>query len=420
MLSNTRVTEMSVRMRGFTEYIRLSEALRIILSNIRPLGSELADYYQSLGRVLAEDIISKVNVPPFDRSAMDGYAVRASDTFGASAQKPVELCIVGSVAIGAAPRIAVGKGEAVKIMTGAVIPKGADASVMVESTKATGSSLNVFAPVTPGKNVSALGEDIRAGQLALKRGQVLRPQDIGLLAAIGQLRAKVVRRPTVGILSTGGELREPGQKLAPAKVTNANSYSLAAYVQRCGGIPKVLGIVPDKPGVTRASLKRAALNDMVLVSGGSSVGERDLVPDAISDIGELLFHGVAIRPGSPTGFGLIKGKPVFALAGFSVAALVSFDLLARPALLTMQCLPPDYGRHCVQARLTRKISSSLGRVEIIRVGLKRERGRLLAEPIGIAGSSILTSITQSDGFIRVPENVEGLEKGHEVEVELYS
>jgi len=410
---------MSVRMRGFTEYKRLSEALKIVLSSVQILGPETVSFERSLGRVLAEDVISGVNVPPFDRSSMDGYAVRASDTFGASPQKPVELRTVGSIAIGSHSNVSVKHGETVKIMTGSMIPNGADATVMVENTKATGKKIKIFAPLTPGKNVSALGEDIRAGEVVMKCGQVLRPQDIGVLAAVGKLRIRVVKKPTVGILSTGGELRAPGKKLPPAKITNANSYSLAAYVQRCGGVPKILGIVPDNLEVTKRMLNKAALNDAVVVSGGSSVGERDLVPDAIAGIGQLLFHGVAIRPGSPTGFGLVKSKPVFALAGFSVAALVSFDVLARPALLAMQGLSQGHGRYYVRAKLARKISSTLGRIEIVRASLRRENGELLADPIAISGSSILSSMTKSDGFIVVPEHVEGLEKGREVEVELY-
>jgi len=399
--------------------MRLSEALGIILSKVRPLGSELVPFDRSLGRVLAEDVFSKVDVPPFDRSAVDGYAVKASDIFGASAQKPVELRVVGSVAIGVPARVSVKKGEAVKIMTGAMMPNGADASVMVETTKLEGARLKIFAPLTPGKNVSSFGEDIRAGEPVLKSGKVLRPQDIGVLASIGSLRVRVTKMPTVGILSTGSELREPGKKLPPAKVTNANSYSIAACVQKFGGVPKVLGIAPDEPEITRKMLEKAALNDMVIVSGGSSVGERDMVPDAIASLGKLLFHGVAVRPGSPTAFGLIRDKPVFALAGFSVAALVAFDVLARPALLAMQGLPPDHGRYVVRAKLARKISSTLGRAEIVRVSLAGEGDRLLAEPIGISGSSVLSSMARADGFLVVPEDVEGFEKGREVEVELY-
>lgn len=415
-----RVNEMSVRMRGFSQYIRLSEALKIILSRIQRLNSEKVSLENGLGRVLAEDVVSSVNVPPFDRSAVDGYAVRASDTFGATVQKPVELRVVGSVEIGFPPKLCLKKGEAAKVMTGAMMPRGSDAAVMIENTKLEGTKLKVFAPVTPGKNVSALGEDVRAGEVVLKCGQQLRPQEIGLLAAIGRLKIEVFRRPVVGILATGGELVEPGKKPAPAKLVNANTHSLSAYVRSCGGVPKILGIAPDDRDVIKKALLKGAVNDMVVVSGGSSVGEKDLVPDVIVEIGELLLHGVAIRPGSPSGFGVVKEKPVFALSGFPAAALVGFELLVRPAMLAMQGLPPSYGRCRVQAKLARKISSSLGRLEVVRVSLRREGRKFIAEPIAITGSSAFTSMTKADGFIMVPENVERLEAGQTVEVVLYS
>ncbi|MEM3597928.1 MAG: molybdopterin molybdotransferase MoeA [Candidatus Hadarchaeum sp.] len=415
-----RVNEMSVRMRGFSQYTRLSEALKIIFSKIKPLDSESVSLEKGLGRVLAEDVVSEVNVPPFDRSAVDGYAVRASDTFGASVQRPVELRVVGSVEIGFQPKLRLKKGEAAKIMTGAVMPLGSDAAVMVENTKLDGNRLKVFVSVTPGKNVSAMGEDVRAGEIALKKGQLLRPQEIGMLAAIGKLRIEVVRKPVVGILATGSELVEPGEKPPPAKLVNANAHSLSACVQSCGGLPKILGIAPDDFEVIKRTLRKAAVYDMVIVSGGSSVGEKDLVPDAIAEIGELLFHGVATRPGSPSGFGIVGGKPVFALSGFPAAALVGFELLVRPALLAMQRLPPDFGRCRVRAKLARKISSALGRLEVVRVCLRREQRAILAEPIAITGSSAFSSMTRADGFIMVPENVERLEAGQEVEVVLYS
>jgi len=418
-LSSMHVNEMSVRMRGFSQYTRLSKALEIIFSKVQPLGSEEVSLESGLGRVLAEDIVSEINIPPFDRSAVDGYAVRAKDTFGASPQNPVELRLVGSVEIGIPPKVFLRKGEAAKIMTGAMMPRGADASVMVENTKLEGDKLKVFASVTPGKNVSAMGEDIRAGEVALRRGQFLRPQEIGLLAAMGKLRIRVFRKPVVGILATGSELVRPGEKLEPAKVINANSHSLAACVQRWGGVSRILGIAPDDPEIIKKILKKTRHVDMLLVSGGSSVGEKDLVPDAIADMGELLFHGVAVRPGSPTGFGVVQGKPVFALSGFPVAALVAFDLLVRPALLVMQGLAPEHGRCCLRAKLARKISSALGRLEVVRVRLKREGEAVLAEPIAITGSSAFSSMTRADGFVIVPEDVERLEKGQEVEVVLY-
>ncbi|MGC8816395.1 MAG: gephyrin-like molybdotransferase Glp [Candidatus Hadarchaeum sp.] len=411
---------MSVRMRGFSQYTRLSEALKVILSKVQPLDPESIPLEKGLGSVLAEDIVSEVDIPPFDRSAVDGYAVRAEDTFGASAQKPVELRVVGSVEIGVPPKIGLKKGEAAKIMTGAVMPRGSDAAVMVENTKLDGTRLKVFAPVTPGKNVSARGEDVRAGEIALAKGQLLRPPEIGLLAAMGKLRIKVVRRPVVGVLATGSELVEPGKKPPPAKLVNANTHSLSACVQSCGAVPKSLGIAPDDPEVIKTILRRSTVYDMVIVSGGSSVGEKDLVPDAIAETGELLFHGVAARPGSPSGFGIVRGKPVFALSGFPAAALVGFELLVRPALLAMQCLPPDYGRCRIHAKLARKVSSTLGRLEVVRVSLRRDKGAILAEPIAITGSSAFSSLTRADGYVMVPENVERLEAGQEVEVVLYS
>ena len=413
------VNKMSVRMRGFTQYTRLADAIKIVLSKVKPLKSEIVTFNRATGRVLAEDVFSTVNVPAFDRSAVDGYAVRAQDTFGASAQRPVKLHIVGSVTIGSTTRLSIRVGETAKIMTGAMMPKGADAVIMLENTRMIGKDIEIFASVTPGKNVSALGEDVRAGDPVLKCGQVLRPQEIGMLASTGNLRVKVFRKPKVGILATGSELKEPSERLAPAKTTNTNSYSIAASVLKCGGLPKILGIVPDKPELIKRMLKKAALNDMVITSGGSSVGEYDLVPDAIANMGELLFHGVAIRPGSPTAFGVVQEKPVFSLSGFPVAALVAFDMLARPALWVMQGLPPDYSYPCVKAKLTRRVSSTLGRAEIVRVSLRSERGKFFAEPVATAGSSILSTMTRADGFIVVPEDVEGFEKGREVKVELY-
>jgi molybdenum cofactor synthesis domain-containing protein len=406
-------------MRGFASYTRLSDALEIIIANVKPLGSELVPFDRALGRVLAEDIISKVDVPPFDRAAVDGYAVRAADTFGASELKPVSLRVVGAADIGRTTKRRVRKGEAIKVMTGTPMPQGADAAVMVEHTRARGKAIEVFTSLTPGKNVSARGEDVKAGELVLKRGRKLRPQDLGMLASTGNLWVRVARRPKVAILATGGELRKPGERLGRAQITDSNSYSLAAAVESCGGLPRRLGIVPDEPGLLRRALRGASRYDMMVASGGSSVGERDLMPDLIAELGELLFHGVAIRPGGPTAFGVVRSKPIFSLAGFPVASLVAFDMLVRPALRRMQGLPADRGYPRVKARLTRKISSSLGRVDVVRVRVRSRRGELMAEPIRITGSSVLSSMTRADGFLIVPEEVEGFDKGSIVEIELY-
>jgi molybdenum cofactor synthesis domain-containing protein len=410
---------MSVRMRGFTSYTKLADALEMVLSKIEQLEPEVVPFEQALGRALAEDVVSRVDLPPFDRAAVDGYAVRAADTFRAIESSPVKLRVVGSANVGSAARIEVKRGEAAKIMTGAPMPKGADAVVMVEQTKAEGEHVLVFTKLPPGKNVSARGEDVRRGEVVLERGRLLRPQEVGMLAATGNTEVRVARRPRVAILATGEELRPPGTRLKEGEIVDVNSYSLSAAVKSCGGLPRRLGLVPDDSRSLRRALRRAARYDMALISGGSSVGERDLVPEVIAELGELLFHGVAIRPGGPTAFGVIGGKPFFGLPGFPVSALVAFDMLVRPALRRMQGLPAERGYPKVRARLARKISSTLGRMEIVRVRVREEGGELVAEPIRIAGSGILSSMTRADGFLLLPEDVEGLEEGSQVEVELY-
>ncbi len=406
-------------MHGFSHYTRLNGALETVLSKIERVGTEETTFARARGRVLAEDVVSEVDVPPFDRAAVDGYAVRASDTFGTKEDSPVELRVVGAVEIGTRPEVQVGEHEAVKIMTGAPLPEGADAVLMVEYTRAEGKSLKVLRLITPGKNVSARGEDVKAGQTVLCQGRVLRPQDIGMLASIGRLRVRVVRKPGVSIIVTGDELREPGERLEPGQVTDANSYSLEAAVVRCGGMPIRLGAVPDEFESIKQRVREALGPDMVLVSGGTSVGERDMMPDVISELGELHLHGIAIRPGGPTAFGVIEGTPIFALAGFSVASLVAFDMLVRPALRAMQGLPANRGYPQVRAKLTRKVSSSLGRADVVRVQVRKDDDELLAVPIRITGSGILSSMTRADGFVVVPEDLEGFEKGREVGVELY-
>jgi molybdopterin molybdotransferase len=350
---------------------------------------------------------------------VDGYAVQAADTFGASEQKPVKLRVIGSVRIGVTSKLRVRKGEAIKIMTGAPIPKGADAVVMVEHVLARDKNIAVLAPVTPGKNVSARGEDVKAGEVVLERGRLIRPQDVGMLASVGKIRVRVSRRPKVAIFATGGELRRPGERLGRAEITDINSYSLAAAVESCGGLSQNLGIMPDRPELLKRALRKAIGYDMVLASGGSSVGEFDIMPDVIAELGELLFHGVAIRPGGPTAFGVVGRQPVFSLAGFPVSSLVAFDMLVRPALRKMQGLPADRGYPKVRAKLARKVSSTLGRADVVRVKVRVKEGELLADPIRVTGSGVLSSMTEADGFFIVPEDVEGFDGGDIVDVEIY-
>ncbi|MEM2978782.1 MAG: molybdopterin molybdotransferase MoeA, partial [Candidatus Hadarchaeales archaeon] len=349
------------RWRGFREYLRVEEALRLVLSSSGPLGPEEVRLEEACGRVLFEDLLSPTDFPPFDRSAVDGYAVRASDTFGASETSPRTLEVV---------RERVGPGKAVQVMTGRPLPPGADAVVMVEHTRGKGREIEVLAPVTPWKNVSRRGEDVKRGERALEGGRRLGPQEVGMLACLGMGRVRVFRRPRVSILSTGSELREPGKKLGRGEIPDINSYSLSCAVRSCGALPLRLGRCPDE----RKELERrlgegVRKGDVMLISGGTSVGKEDLVPELVGEKGELLFHGVNLRPGSPTAFGRVGGKPVFCLPGFPAACLISFVFLVRPLLRLMQGLPPERGLRKVEARVTRKVASSLGRMDVVRVRL---------------------------------------------------
>ncbi|MEM1981442.1 MAG: molybdopterin molybdotransferase MoeA [Candidatus Hadarchaeales archaeon] len=398
------------RWRGFREYVRVEEALGLVLSLSKTLGSEEVPLEEACGRVLFEDLFSPLDFPPFDRSAVDGYAVRAEDTFNASETSPRTLEVVKG---------RVRPGKAAEIMTGRPLPPGANAVVMVEHTRRRGKEVEILLPVTPGKNVSTRGEDVRKGERVLEKGRRLGPQEVGMLACLGFRRVRVFRRPRVSILSTGSELREPGQKLGRGEIPDINSYSLACAVRSCGALPILLGRCPDEKKELGRKLEEGTKRaEVMLVSGGTSVGKEDLVPELVRERGELLFHGINLRPGGPTAFGRIGGKPIFCLPGFPAACLLSYTFLVRPFLRFLQGLPPERGLRKVEARVSRRVASSLGRVDVVRVKLKEERG-LWAEPLRVTGAGILSSLTGSDGFFLIPEDVEVVERGERVEVELW-
>lgn len=405
-------------MRIFRKKIRLREALVKISEHVSPVGVEEVPLDRAFGRVLAEDVRASVDVPPFDRAARDGYAVRASDTFRATPERPVRLRLSRSGGVC--------EGECVQIQTGEPLPKGSDAVLMLEFTRNLGDEIEVLKPVTPGKNVSFRGEDVRRGDIVLRKGRILRPYDIGMLAAIRQRTVKVYKKPEVGIISTGDEILDPlADEPQPLKVFDSNSYALAALVEEAGAAPLRLGIVRDAAGVS--GLKDAILDgligsDVLLVSGGSSVGERDFLADALTELGEILFHGVALRPGEPAGFALVnvngERKPVFMLPGFPVATIAAFELLVRPALHRMQGMTP-VERPSVLARAKRKIPSELGRVDFVRVRLEFEAAEAYATPIRTSGAGVLSSVTRADGFLLIPEEKEGVEQGELVKVFLF-
>jgi len=406
-----------VRMRGFQEKTDLDAALEVLRSSVAPLGEELVSFRDALGRTVARDVLSSQDVPSFDKSAMDGYAVRAADTFGASPTDPVSLRVVGEVVPGDPGSAPVGAGEAVRIMTGGTLPPGSDAVLMAEYATDEGGLVLAHASVVPGRNVARTGEDIRMGDPVLERGRVLRPQDLGVLASIRLLDIPVIRRPLVGILSSGNEVVEPDSPEAgqTGRVVNSCRYMLEGLVTEIGGIPQWLGTLPDDREMLREAL-RAFDGDVLITTGATSVGKEDYLPGLLSELGDLLVHGVNIRPASPTAFGRMGSGLVILLPGNPVAAFVGFDVFVRPALQLLLGRREERRNRRVRGRLRRKLASALNRTDFVRVRIVGE-GEI--EPLRSGGSGILSSVTRADGFVIVPRDDEGLEAGTEVEVFLF-
>jgi molybdopterin molybdotransferase len=411
------VPDGDVRMRGFTEKTDLEAALETLRSCVEPLDEESVHLEQALGRTLTRDIISAEDVPAFDKSAMDGYALRGAETFGASPTDPVSFKVIGEVFPGDVGDLEVKPGEAVRIMTGGAFPKGADAVLMAEHTTDRGDSVLVHGSVVPGRNVARAGEDILKGDKVLGRGRVLKPQDLGVLASIRMVELKVTRRPVVGVISTGNELVEPESSLAGrrGRVVNSCRYMLEGLVTRTGGVPHWLGILRDDRAALRAALE-AFDGDILLTTGATSAGKEDYLPGLVAELGELLVHGVNIRPASPLGFGRLGKALAVLLPGNPVAAMVGFDVFVRPALQLQLGQREERCNRRVRGRLRRKLASALNRTDFVRVQLV---GEAEVEPLRSGGAGVLTSVTRADGFVIVPRDDEGLEAGTEVEVYLF-
>jgi molybdenum cofactor synthesis domain-containing protein len=412
---------MDIRMKGFRKRVDVATALRIFFekAELKMLGCEEILIQDAFERVCAEDIVAEVNLPNFNRSAVDGYAVRAADTFGSSKANPILLRVVGEVEIGKKSSIRVGRGEAARIATGAPMPNGSDAVVMLEYTSKLDDSIEVYRAVTPGDNVSRIGEDVKAGEPILRKGEILQPQDIGMLAALGQLRVKVIKKPRIAILSTGDELVEPGRQ-EEGKVVDVNRFMLAAAVREMGGEPIDLGISKDDPEELRRMLKKGLESDILLVSGGTSVGERDLVPKIISSLGKIIVHGVAIKPGMPTALAAVGGKPVILLPGFPVAALIAFYTFVPEIIQKMMGVKIIRRKwEILRAKVTSRIPSSPGMRTFARVFVKEGDLIAIAEPLRTSGSGILSSMIKANGLVVIPEEKEGVEEGEEVEVILF-
>ncbi len=407
-------------MRGFAERADVEEVIDFLSAALRPLPDEDVDLLACAGRVLARNVRAEVDVPGFARSAMDGYAVRGEDTFGASEYDPLALELLGESMPGRPFEGPVGAGEAVRIMTGAPVPKGADAVAMAEVCEETATSVRVREAVAPGRHVGAPGEDIAAGTTVLQAGRRLRPQDAGLLASIGVARVPVVRRPRVQLVITGDELLPPGSRPEGARIVDSNSVVIAALVARDGGELLPHAILPDRAERISELLARAPA-DVLLVSGGSSVGKEDHAPRLVAELGQLDFHGISMRPSSPAGVGRLPGvegvadRRVFLLPGNPVSCLCAYEFFAGPALRRLGGRPMTWPHRRARLPLARKIVSAVGRTDYVRVAI--EAGRVV--PLATSGASILSSTVRAAGAVIVPRALEGMPEGTEVEVLLY-
>ena len=403
-----------VRMRGFAERVDVEQVEALLRASTRRLASEPVPLLECAGRVLAEEVASPVAVPGYARSSMDGYAVRGEDTFGASEYSPIELELMGEAYPGRGFDGAISPGRAVRIMTGAPVPDGADAVVMAEVCEERDGRVRVREPVAPKKNVGPIGEDIRRGEVVLRAGRRLRPQDAGLLASIGCARVACVKRPRVQLVITGDELLPAGSTPEGCRIADSNSVVLRALVERDGGRVLPFEILPDRPERIRAALEQSDA-DVALVSGGSSVGQEDHAPRLVAELGTLDFHGVSMRPSSPSGGGSIGNKRVFLLPGNPVSCLCAYEFFAGPTIRAQGGRPWEWPHRRIRRRLSRKISSQVGRTDYVRVALEGDR----VTPIATSGASILSSTVRADGVVIVPRALEGMPEGAEVEVLLY-
>ncbi len=409
---------LDVRMRGFQQRTEVAHLVALIEQRLQPFPAEHVDLTQAAERVLAADIVAPCPVPGFDRAAMDGYALSGSETFGADSYTPLEFTVIGE-SLPARPFAGhVGPGQAVRIMTGAPLPGGADAVVQAEIaqevTDAAGRRVRVTEPVPPGRHVGRRGEDIEPGSVLLRAGRRLRPQDLGVLASVGATPLAVVRRPTAAILITGDELLPCGSHPVGYRIVDSNSVMLSALLKRDGAGDVRVEMLPDRYDTIRAALT-AASEDVLLLSGGSSVGIEDHAPRVLAELGEVAVHGVALRPASPTGLGFLRGRPVFLMPGNPVSCLCSYDLFAGRAVRRLGGRPTALPYPTRRLPLVRKIASMVGRVDYVRVAIHDE----IVEPLAISGASILSSTTRADGFVLVPSDLEGYAEGDEVEVNLY-
>ena len=405
---------MKSEMKPIKETIPLEEARQLIAEACKPITrTERVRLVDANARVAAADVQSTRDVPPFSRAGMDGFAVRAEDTFGASRYEPKALRVVDKVYTGQVPTKNVEPGTAIEIATGAPMPQGADAVVMVEETEKAGGDVRVLTPVYPRQNVGRQGADIVIGQTVITKGDVLNPSRIGALAALGGVDVEVYAKPTVAILSTGNEIADQGQELQPGQIYDINKFTLSTIIQEHGGVPMPFSTAQDTLDALERAIDACASCDVLVFSGGSSVGERDLILDVIGRKGEIVFHGIAVKPGKPTVFGTINGKPMFGMPGYPTSCLSNAYMLLVPALRSMARLAP---RHTatVSLPLGQRIVSTTGRHQFYTVRIVDGQ----AMP-AFKASGDITSMSQADGYIEIPAQTDIVEKGETVDVKLF-
>lgn len=411
----------NLRKIGFSKLTLLDDALKRIGSLVGPTSITEIDTTNSLNRILGEDIISELDIPPFDRSAMDGYAVKAEDTFGASLSNPKILDKIGTIEIGEISDLNLKSGEAVRISTGAAIPLGADAVVKIEDTSIDNDEISLFTSLVPGKNISRKGEDFLQGTKMLISGTTLKASHIALISSLGINKIKVKRRPQVSIFAVGDELTEPGNPLPKNKIYNSNSPMISSLVETYGGkIVRKLNLKDDNEEIRINLLNSTTDSDIIVFTGGTSVGTKDLLPNIIHNNGDVLVHGVAMRPGTPILVGLVGQTLVFCLPGTPVAAYVCFLSIVGITIRKMlECSVLD-PRVEVMAEMSHDVPvSQMGYKHFLRVKIEKNESTFLAIPIKLKGSGIISSLTKSNGIVEISEEKEGLKKGEKVLIRLY-
>jgi len=406
---------------GFSKLTSVEEALKQLSFRITTCPIEEVRIQEALNRILGDDITSSMNIPPFDRSAMDGYALRAEDTFGASPSNPKIIELTGSIEIGETSSLELMEKQGIRISTGAPMPKGADAVIKIEDTEIEDKTIILYTALVPGKNVSKEGEDIREGVQVLNKGIDIKAEHIALLTSLGYKNVKVTTKPKISVFSSGDELLELGDKLQPGKIYNSNTPMITSLVKLYGGTVIRAETVKDNKSVIEKKLTEAAGDsDVVIFTGGTSVGTKDYLPEIIKEIGNIITHGIAQRPGAPVLIGILSEKLIFCLPGTPVAAYISFLKIVGIAIRKMLGCKVIDPRIEVLTIISRDVPvSGLGFLHYLRVKVERSEENFIAHPVKLKGSGVISSLTESDGIVEIPPYQEGLKKGERVIVKLF-